>query len=264
MKRFYLSLFFIFLLLLVFPSLAKAQIVINEISPNNEWVELFNTSSADISLAECVLSMGSDSQQIVFGESEFIVQLGYRVLKKDAPEQWKSNWLNNSDDSVSLDCSTSGKDSYTYDKDIGGGKSFGRSPNGSGNIYVLSQVTEGYENPSPTPLPTETSQPTPTPTQTPTSTPGKTSTPTPTKTSTPSPTKTPTVRPSPTEDPVDMVSTDSGDVLGIEIESGSQSPIPESHSSFVLENKNKIIAIGSICLGIVLIGGSFYFSFKKL
>ena len=108
-----------------------------------------------------------------------------------------------------------------------------------------------------------TNTPTSTPTQTPTSTPVKTLTPTPTKTPTPSPTKTPTPRPSPTESPNDVVSTDSGNVLGMEIESGSPSPIPESHPPFVLENKNKIIAALFICLGVGLIGGSFYFAFKN-
>jgi hypothetical protein len=106
-----------------------------------------------------------------------------------------------------------------------------------------------------------THTPTSTPTQTPTSTP--TQTPSSTKTPTPNPTKIPTPKPSPTENPNGVVSTDSGNVLGMKIESGSPSPSPESHSSFVLENKNKIIAIGFICLGMALIGGSFYFTFKN-
>jgi hypothetical protein len=110
--------------------------------------------------------------------------------------------------------------------------------------------------------PTFTPTPTPTPTQTSTSTPVKTSTPSPTKTPTPSPTKTPTPKPSPTESPNDVVSTDSGNVLGMEIESGSPAPSPESHLSFVSENKNKIMAIGFICLGMSLIGGSLYFALK--
>ena len=112
------------------------------------------------------------------------------------------------------------------------------------------------------PTSTPTLTPTSTPTQTPTSTPSKTPTPTPTKTPAPSPPKTLTPKPSPTGTPDGEVSTDSGDILGVETELESPTPDPGSNPNPILENKNKIIAIGFICLGILLIGGSVYFAFK--
>lgn len=110
-----------------------------------------------------------------------------------------------------------------------------------------------------------TSTPTPTPTQTPTITPTPTYTSSPTKTPTPTanPTKTPTIKPSPTGSVTDEVSSDSGDVLGMEVVINSPSSTPNSNVPSVSKNKNIVIAIIFVGLGMVLIGGSIYWVIKS-
>lgn len=175
---------FSFLFLLKFTSLAIAKIVINEISPASdpEWVELYSDSND--SLAQCTLYLhdGDDTKQKV----DFVEELNidkFFVVKK-GQYNWSSNWLNNGGDTVRINC-PEGEDSYSYE---GAGKdTLGRSPDGSGNFFVLTSPSEGSSNSPPTPPPT------PKQTATPSSTP--TSKPTPEKTTTPtnSPSLAPTV-----------------------------------------------------------------------
>jgi hypothetical protein len=118
-------------------------------------------------------------------------------------------------------------------------------------------LTISISEPDPTPTTT------PQPTQTPTSTPSKTSTPIPTKTPTPIPTKTPTPKSSPSKIPIETISTESGEVLGMEvIKNDNPSPSPNIGISNASENKNMIIATAFVGLGMVLIGGSIYWVIK--
>lgn len=180
----------------------SAQVVINEVLPNPigedggaEWVELYNLGNNPISLSGCVLHLHEtdNTQKIVFNSEDFIEK--YKVIS------WDGKWLKNSGDTIRLLCS-SFSDTVAYGDANGAiiddpkeGVTFGRSPDGTGNFYILSSVTLNGPNAQP---PTSTPAPTNTPTQTPV--PTSTHTPTPTFTPTRASTKTSTPSPSQEED----------------------------------------------------------------
>lgn len=131
--------------------------LINEISPASdpEWVELYTPETA--SLQNCTLYLHStdDTKQKVVFTEDIKVENHFIVIKKGQYE-WTSNWLNNSGDTVKIKC-PSGEDSHSYEGVKG--KVIGRSPDGTGNFFELSNTSEGSPNapptPSPTPKPTE-------------------------------------------------------------------------------------------------------------
>jgi hypothetical protein len=191
------------LVVLLFPTNVYAQVVINEVFPNPadneagaEWVELYNLSDEPASLADCVLYLHESdiNQKVEFEEGDFIDGVDkYKVIS------WDKTWLKNSGDTVRLICS-SFKDKVSYG-DAGGasvsapkeGMSIGRSPDGTGDFFVLNIFTlVGPNSQPPTSTPVPTNSPTPTPIPKPTST----FTPTPT----PKPKKTPTLTQVPTKD----------------------------------------------------------------
>src|SRR4030042_3550323 len=207
MKVIKLSTLFLGLILLFFsPIVVKsvsAQVVINEVFPNpvgeesgSEWVELYNLGADPYSLSGCTLYLDNDydPQKVVFGEEAFIEK--YKVIT------WGGFWLRNTGDQIRLICA-SFSDIVSYGDASNASVvapeesfTFGRSPDGTGNYYLLSSVTLGEANstvitPSPTPLPTAIPQPTGTPTPTQTPTPKPTATSTPKRTSTPKPTNIP-------------------------------------------------------------------------
>ncbi len=178
----------------------SAKVVINEVLANpvapedgSEWVELYNLEDSPVSLSGCVLYLDSTtlSQKITFGDEDFIDR--FRVVS------WDGTKLRNDGDLVKLDCGVE-IDQVAYGDEPGAvvpaqddGVSFGRSPDGIGNFYILSSLTVNEPNstpisPTPTPTSTPTPSPKPTPTLTPTPTPKATSTPTPKPTSSPVPT----------------------------------------------------------------------------
>lgn len=263
MKRFYLLLFVCVFLQLTFPDPVEAQVVINEVSPGSEpeWVEIYNSGPDSISLNNYLINFGSDSQNKRFCNNEAINGNTFKLIILS------SHWLADSGDVITLKNGDDVVDTISYGSGNSLGKptslgSISRSPDGGAWVLLSSSSQQGDTVSFDCPTPTPTSTPTSTPTQTPTATPTKTSTPSPTKTPTPTPSKTSTPRPSPTESPDNNVSTDSGEVLGIEFASNSPSPSPKSNSSFVSENKNKIVAIILISLGLILIGGSVYLTLK--
>lgn len=196
MNRLLLILFSVSFALFIFPVKAFADLAINEISPSEEWVELINNGSSEISLEGCILSMGNTGQEVTFSSSDIVAASSYKVAEKGVTIGWDNNWLNNSGDSVSLNCL--GNDAVTYGSEVDP-KTYGRNPNGNGSFVVLESSTKGSVNsgpvptpsPEPTNAPTTTNAPTPTKTPTPTKSPTPTSikTPTPTKKTTPTPTK---------------------------------------------------------------------------
>ncbi len=242
----------------------NAQVVINEVFPNPigtesgaEWVELFNISDNVVSLKNCNLFLHAtlNNQKVEFGEEAFIDK--YEVIS------WDDSWLNNSGDQVLLSCPDF-NDKITYG-DVAEssvaepkeGISIGRSPNGSGDFYILATVTMGEVNslpPTPTLEPTHTSTPTPRPTSTPSPSP----TPKPSATKTPSPTLKPQINPT-----IDITKTqNSNDTLGIQEtnQEASPSPYPVKESSADIP----FPAIGLIVVGVGLVIASFYPYLKKL
>lgn len=279
MKIFGTILFVVILLQLFFPNPAKAQVVINEVNPSGEWIELFKSSVGAISLEGCILyfhslesSSSNTQKKLLTINDNFLEDEEYKVITSGG------SWLSNSSsDTVLLDCLMFDDGPYTYGDNLDT-KSFVRVPNGTGSFVVLSESTQGSVNPSPTPEPTliPTTTPSPAPTSTPTSTPTatKTPTPTPTKTSMPTPTPTKTSVPTPTKIPTstpkqspiervdEQIPSDSGSVLGIKEASSGSILNSKQNTPIVLEKKNSIIAIILIGLGLILIGGSVYWTLK--
>lgn len=240
--------FFLLLVLLITPSVASAQIFINEISPSSdpEWIELY--ASVDSNLQNCTLFLHDTEdtkQKIYFADPVALSANSYFMVKK-GERGWGSNWLNNSGDTVKLSC-PSFNDSHTYSDS--NGKTIGRSPDGNGNFFLLTAESPGAGNspptPSPTPKPTETPK---TPTPTPTLSPVPTVLSVATKTLTPKPSvlpspQKPTTRPSPK----------------------SVTPTPSATAEPTAENKStspfSFILIG---LGVVLSGAGAYPIAKKI
>lgn len=196
----------------------NAQVVINEVYPNPpgaesgaEWVELYNQASEPVSLESCVLYLHADNttQKVEFSSEDFIDK--YETIS------WDDSWLRNTGDTVRLVCNGNinvisygdSPDSIVQSPDEG--LSIGRSPDGNGNVYLLSSLTPNGANSSPlVPTPTKTPTPTSTPNPDPTATPTPTPTPKPSPTNTPTPTL--TLTPTPTEEPKDIA--DNENVLG--------------------------------------------------
>jgi hypothetical protein len=190
-------LFLIYSVNLLVVSPIEAKVVINEVLSNPsgteagaEWVELYNTENLPAPLTGCILYLDASyaTQKVVFDQEDFIDK--FKVVS------WDNSWLNNSGDTIKIDCG-SVLDSVSYGDETGAiiespgdGVSFGRSPDGVGNFIVLSNITLGEANSNPvteTPIPTNTNTPTP----------KATPTPKPTSTDKPSPTAKPTSTPNP-------------------------------------------------------------------
>lgn len=260
-----LSLIAIELLHLFWASKVFAQVVINEfvVNGNPEWVEFYNASSSADFLKNYYLdddtSFTDDSGT---GTKKSLLSLN--VSNPTYPFIETSSFFNNPGDWVVLfDQSGNVLDQFQYTSDPGKDISIGRYPDNIGVFSVLGYSTKGDGNTTPsTPVPTPTSQPANIQTQTPTSTPVKTSTSSPTKTPTPTPVKTQTPKPSPTEKAVEEISSDSGEILGMEIVIESPSPSPHIYTSDVSGDRNMGIAIVFVILGTVMIGGSVYWGVK--
>ena len=152
----------------------RAQVIINEVSPADEWIELFKTAAGPVSLDGCILyfhspeaSAADKQSKPLTGQDSFLDSEEYKVIYSG------ENWLNNSGDSVYLDCPDFDDGPYTYDGSFTSGQSYARVPNGGGNFTKLAVSSPGAANPDPTPAPTNS------PAQTPLATPKPTSSPTP-------------------------------------------------------------------------------------
>ncbi|MFC1653658.1 lamin tail domain-containing protein [Patescibacteria group bacterium] len=173
------ALIYLVLLISFSRKIYAGDIVINEFLPDlpsetdeeiEEWVELYNQGSSQISLNGWALKDSYDTHVLVI-ENITIEPNQFLVIKRN-----KSKFsLNNSSDQVRLFTSTTSAepiDSFSYDKAYEN-KSWGRVPDGSG-VFINKLIPSPSEpNTAPTPTPTSTpkSTPTPNPTLTPQSTP---------------------------------------------------------------------------------------------
>jgi len=129
-----ISVTFITTITLTFPSRISALVVINEVSPvsDPEWVEVLNTSTDSISLENCTIQFGSDSQKIVFTDQDSIGGLEHKAMTQGEAD-WTSNWLNNDGDEVVLNC-LENTDSVSYGNETlavpEGDQTIGRYPDG--------------------------------------------------------------------------------------------------------------------------------------
>lgn len=138
-----------------------SQVVINEINPSKEWVELYNLNQEIVTLENCILYMdGNDfRQKVIFSNQDEIVK--FKVVNSGG------TWLNNKGDNVRLECRDY-EDRVSYGNDVKD-KSYGRLPDGIGPFYIL-EPSEGATN-SLTSTPSAFLTPTPTSTSTPSSLP---------------------------------------------------------------------------------------------
>lgn len=150
-----------------FPQKIWAAVVINEIHPHEEWVELYNPDGDDLS--SCTLFLHKDNEtrntqkiELTEGhEDETFLVIG------DFPTS--TGWLaNTGGDTVELVCSDFGdKAAYGDNGSLslpGSGKSLARVPDGSDNWSILEQPTKGASNgDQPAGLPSPSSQVGPSP-----------------------------------------------------------------------------------------------------
>jgi len=166
-----LVLFTILLIIsLFFPPKVFSQIVINEIEPYGEWVELYKTEEGEASLNGCVIyfhnSTTTTQKKEFNSEDKFLENEFFKKIETN------STWLANNGDTVILICPW-GQDIVSYGP--GGivdnpplNKSVGRYPDGNSNLFVLDKPTP--LEPNLYTCPTYTSTPTPTLISTPTPT----------------------------------------------------------------------------------------------
>lgn len=247
---------YIFLTLLVFfifPQKVSAQVVINEVSPASEpeWVELYNTTSVEVSLQDYLINFGSDSQNKIFCNDDKIDPNSYRLIVLS------SNWLSNTGDLVTLKKGDDISDSIGYGTGYTLGKptstgSITRSPDGSTEWIVTTvQSQQGnqvsFDCPTPTPTQSPTNPPTTQPTQVPTVSP--TVKPTPTK----SPSPKPSASPIPTNEPENLIN---------DIKISETTPIGMVAGDKTT-NKSPVIAIIFITLGVGFLGYGGYILYNQ-
>jgi len=130
---------------------ATPDIVINEFSShsNPEWVELYNKDNSSASLAgwKLLFDNNTPAQTYTFSDSDSIS--GNDFLKIE-----KTNWLNNSGDTITLkDPSDNIVDEILYGDETGsnltapgGSQSGSRCPNGTGSWIITNNPTPGSAN----------------------------------------------------------------------------------------------------------------------
>ena len=267
-------LIYLFLLFLL-PKTAFAQVVINEfvVDGSPEWVEFHNASDSAEYLKQYFIDDDEDFDNDSGNSGKkSLSSIDISSINYPYYDLSSAIFNNSSSDYVVLfDQLGNVIDSYSYEKSPGENISIGRSPDGSGDFFVLQSLTKGSSNALP--IPSSTPTPTATPTSEPTSTPGPTDTPTPTATS--APTSTPTIKLSltPTKKPTPSLTltptaTPSGEILGQEASGSGLSQLSDEEnkataSSEESGNIKKIIlpALAAI-LGLCFIGFSI-FSFLK-
>lgn len=238
----------------VFPAKICAQVVINEIHPTDEWVELYKTLDEEVSLEGCVLyfhsrdSNTSNTQKKVFTAVDvFLIDEYYKIVDTG------NNWLADSGDVVSLVCDSFSDGPHLYSSNMKD-KSFARIPNGTGSFIAITTPTYKSVNPDSisTPTPTPTDSPTITPTLTPSPTQTPAPTPTPTKTPSPKPTSTKTATISAVLNSSSSGDFDFPEVLGVEDSIGKEDGEEDSF------NTKLIFPVLIIVLGLVFITFSIF------
>lgn len=150
------------------PAKISAQVLINEVSPASspEWVEIINNSSDTVYFQDYSINFGSDSQNLFFCANDSISGGGFKLI------HLTSSWLANTGDKVSLKKGDDEIDSigygtgYALPKPGGASETITRSPDGSSNWILTSQISPqgdiiSFDCPTPfstpSPAPTEAS-----------------------------------------------------------------------------------------------------------
>ena len=149
--------FFIFLIFLFAPSkiaASESTVVLNEIYPptTSDWVELYNTSSAEIDLGDWKLLDTATTPMKVLEGNKKISPKGFLVIEV-------SSRLNKSGDTIKLiDKDGVEADSYKYSTSSEN-ESFARIPDGSGSWFGNQNPTKEASNGTSPPKDTKQSYP---------------------------------------------------------------------------------------------------------
>jgi hypothetical protein len=249
---------------LLFPQKAFAQVVINEFSShsNPEWVELYNTGAAAISLRgySIYFDDSSASQKYDFCDNHQIGPNAYVLITRPT----SPHWLADSGDMLILKNGSNIVDSISY----GTGalvaptatQSGTRSPDGNSSWII----TESY---SPTGDAVSFECPTPTPTETPAPTQAPTATPTPssTKTPTPKPTVQVTTKPSATSTKPPLAESTPAEDLVLGLRDQMKTTEPASTEAVKKDFSLPSVILPAILIlgGAVCMGVPGYMFFKK-
>lgn len=237
-----------------------AQVVINEFSSgsSDDWVELFNTSTASANLNGLTIKDADSYEKDLAGE---ISGRGFTTIEL-------SNRLNNDGDIVKLfkTGETNSVDQVAYGNKGGicaatNSQSIGRSSDGAGNTVLFSTGSKNSSNnsavqancpaPTPTPNPTASPNPTPSPSPTPKSSASATPKASPKKSS-----------PSPLLEESEEATEES--VLG---ETTEVSPSPDVSPSSEASGSGRLrgaMGILSILIGLTFSGTAGFLAFKKM
>lgn len=262
-QAFILQIIIIFFTYLLIPQSVFAQVKLNEVSVDSspEWVEFYNASqSADYIKSYYVDDDESFTDDI--GSSKKLLT-GLNITNSTYPYfELSSSVFNNDGDKVVLfDQNGSIIDTYEYTKSPGDNVSLGRSPDNTGNFFILSSQTKGAPNslpissPTPTPTPAATPKitPTPSPIVLPASTPKASAIPSPTpKKASPFPSN---KSASPASD-VEV----SPEILG---ESEIASPSQEASASSGVNAISQFSGLFLILTGVTFSAAAGWFAFKK-
>lgn len=178
---------------------ATGNVVINEFyvgDGNNQWVELFNSTDAEIDLSSWVIDDSGGTEKYTIPDGTVIKTKDFVVF-----ESSKFNLNRATPDTIKLLSVENSIDTYSYEPLMQEALSIGRKEDGSSEWVIFNTATKGSSNNQSTIIPTSTPSPTLTPV--PTNTPTPTKVPTPTKTPTPTKNPTPTKAPTPAKQSFD-------------------------------------------------------------
>ena len=123
----------IFILTLISVHEVLAEVVINEINPSGEWIELFKTTEGPHILEGCTLYFQDSKSQKrdLVSSDNFLETDYYKVITTNG------NFLSNSStDTVILECPSVLAQSEVYPDNVND-KSYARVPNGTGSFEMM-------------------------------------------------------------------------------------------------------------------------------
>lgn len=244
----------IFIPTILFPKCVSAQSVINEfvVDGDTEWVEFYNASESAEYLKSYYID-DDDNFTSDTGSSGKKILTSLNITNINFPYiELSSSIFNNTppDNVVLFDNLGNVVDSYSYISNPGKEMSIGRSPDRTGDFFMLISTTKGFPNTLPIPSPTPTPEPTQSPTKVPTSEP----TTAPTKSPSPKPSISPSPKPSPTAITSPSPSMES-EILGISTdETLSIATATPMVAGVKTVNKSPVIATVLIIFGFMFLG----------
>lgn len=134
------------LVVMVAPAFAaSSDVKINEFSSNNpDFVELINTGSATVDLSGWVLKDSSEKDSYTFPAGSSIAGGAIKGLSGEGVDF--AFGLGNGDAVRLYNAAATAIDTFTYPAHPAAGKSYGRCPDGTGDIVITASATKGAAN----------------------------------------------------------------------------------------------------------------------